>query len=609
MKKSFINTISKSNWFYLGLIVLLFPIIFYNLFSAGFMCWDDADYILENTQVHRFSIKEFFTRFYIGNYHPITMLSFSVDWQLFGLHAEGYHIENIFWHLLNSVLVFFIGKNLKLSSFFAFVLAFIFAFHPLQLESVAWISERKNLLYACFFLSALLFYFKYKVSQNFWHLILVYVLFIFSLLSKSSAVTFSMIIVLVDFFCFNEKELKNYKLHFPFFFLSILFGLLNIVSQSSGKFISTTHTYPIIQKVGIFGYGIFHYTTTFLFPSKLSIFYAYPDDLKVVSIIGIATLLFLTLVFYILIKRKNFDLLFPVLFFLGNIFLVLQIVPFGDAITADRYMYIPLIGLSLLFIKLFMKMNINQSIILIILPILSFASISRASLWQDNILLLKNSLKINPTSIIPLNSIGVIYTERNDFKNAFFYLNKTINYSPNYYKGYYNRGLLNGKIGKYNDAINDFTKAINLTSYYKAYVGRGNAYLMIKDYSKAFLDAEKADGLHENNARAKFLLANCYDDLNQIQKSVEYYNQAILLNAEEPNYYLRRAIVYGKLQQFNLCLQDLDACTTLNKKYAEAYYWKGVVKFNLKQNPCNDLKMAVDLGFTAAQQSLNMYCR
>lgn len=609
MKKEVLNNFSNSNWIYLVIILFLFPIVFFKLFNVGFMCWDDADYILENQFVHTFSVKDFFTRFYIGNYHPLTMLSFGVDWQLFGNHAKGYHIENITWHLLNTILVFYIGKRFSLSSFYAFILAAVFAFHPLQIETVAWISERKNLLYAFFYLGAILKYFQYKLSKKTWHLVLVYLLFILSLLSKSSAVTLPLVFILIDLFVYHDNWKQLIKRHSLFLLLSMSFGVLNLLSQSSGKFISSTHSYPLIEKIGIFGYGIFHYVSSFILPNNLSVFYGYPNKLIALTIIGVSTLLVIFALMYFIIRRNKNYILFPVLFFFSNIFLVLQIVPFGDAITADRYMYIPIIGLSLLFINLFIRLKINKMFLLSIIIVLPFLSVLRASLWEDNISLLKNCLKQSPTSIIPLNSIGVIYINQNEFKNAFTYLNSTISYSPNYYKGYYNRGLLNGKIGKYKDAINDFTKAISLTNYYKAYVGRGNSYLMLKDYAKALADAEKANALNHNNPRTLFLLANCYDDLNQLEKSILYYDQAITLNPEEPGYHLRRAVVYGKMQQFQSCLMDLEISTNLDPNYAEAYYWKGVAKVNLKQNPCTDFKRSLDLGFEAARQPLNTYCK
>ena len=140
-------------------------------------------------------------------------------------------------------------------------------------------------------------------------------------------------------------------------------------------------------------------------------------------------------------------------------------------------------------------------------------------------------------------------------------------------------------------------------------MARANAYYILKDFPKAINDAEAALKSDANNPKANYVLANCYDDLNQLDKALNYYNKVISVNSETPVYYMRRAIVHGKMQQFQLCLQDLDNCTSLDPNYAEAYYWKGVAKVNLKQNPCSDLSKAVSLGFDVARQPLQTYCR
>ena len=163
MKENSANINLKPTWLFLALIVLLFPLVYFHLFSAGFIAWDDPEYVLNNKDVHLFLVKNFFTQFYIGNYHPLTMLSYALDWKLFGKAAQGYHIENVLWHLLNTILVFYLGKKLQLKPVQAFLLAIVFAFHPLQIESVAWVGERKNLLYAFFFLVSILFYIDYNI--------------------------------------------------------------------------------------------------------------------------------------------------------------------------------------------------------------------------------------------------------------------------------------------------------------------------------------------------------------------------------------------------------------------------------------------------------------
>lgn len=189
------------------------------------------------------------------------------------------------------------------------------------------------------------------------------------------------------------------------------------------------------------------------------------------------------------------------------------------------------------------------------------------------------------------------------------YLNAAINENTNYYKGYYNRGLLFAQTERMKDALRDFDKAIELKKYSKAYVARANVYYTLKDFTKAMNDAQIVLKTEPNNMNANYVMANCYDEMNQLEKALLFYNKVISINSENPLFFMQRGILYGKLQQYPSCLLDLEACTSLDANYAEAYYWKGVVKVNMKQNPCSDLKKALDLGFNAAQQPLQTYCR
>lgn len=214
-----------------------------------------------------------------------------------------------------------------------------------------------------------------------------------------------------------------------------------------------------------------------------------------------------------------------------------------------------------------------------------------------------------PHSFLALNSLGAEHMLNRNYSLAEQYLNKAIAENINYYKGYYNRGLMYAQTNRLELALNDFTKAIDLKQYPKAYVGRANVYYMLKDFPKAIKDAEFVLNTDADNFRANFVLATCYDDLNQLDKALVYYNKSIALNSNDPTFYLRRAILFGKQKEFKLCLADLNMATNTNPDFAEAYYWKGVVKVNLNQNPCLDLKEALRLGFEAARQPLMNYCR
>lgn len=612
MKTNTLHNNSKPDWIYLLFFVLVFPLVYYKLFTAGFISWDDPEILLANRDVHQFSVKQFFTNFYVGNYHPVTMLNYAIDWQLFGKSALGYHAENILWHLINTVLVYFIAKELKLKQLQALLLSAVFAFHPLQLETIAWVAERKTLLYSFFFLLAIWYYLKYKQQSQIKSLTLVYVCFILSLLSKPAAVVFPLLLMALDVFIYQENLKVTYKRYILFFVIALVFGVITIKAQQEAKFLLNTHDYNVFYKIGIFGYGIFHYIYKFMLPINLSAFYGYPDKLIVISVIGVLMIIALVFAVYLLIKRKHYLLLFAVSFFVINIILVLQIISFGDAIVADRYMYLPVIGLTLALIYLFGKHQYLKIPAVAVVVIFSIASFARAAVWVDSLTLFKDTLKKEPGSFLVLNSLGSEYTMQGNPKQAIPFLNKAIAVAPDYYKGYYNRGLAYVQLQQNDKALDDFNKAINYHkqgNHAKSYVARANVYYNLKDFTKAIKDAEKALSIDAKNSKANFLLGNCYDDLNDLPKALSYYNTSIQLNPEEPLFYLRRAVLFGKEQKFNECLADLNTCTTINENFAEAYYWKGVAKVSLKQNPCDDLKKAVKLGFSAAYQPLQNYCR
>lgn len=588
-------------------------LVYFKLFSANFISWDDADVLLTNKDVHRFDLKAFFSKHYVGNYAPITMISFAIDWFLFKGSAVLQHAVNLVFHFVNAVLVYKLAEILLKDRWKAFFVCIVFCFHPTQIETIAWVAAKNNLVSTLFFLLALIYYIKYSKEHKLKFYVYSFILFIVSTLSKPSAVSFPICLFAIDYFLGQPITLKSIRIKIPFFIVSIIIGIITIYTRTEDKFITSDHLYTLIERIGFAGYALGFYVYKFLLPFNLSVVYAYPQEKMLPIIVGYILIVLLGSYLYFLFKKKQYLKIGAILFIISNLMLVLQFIPFGEVITADRYMYIPLIGFAFLVLFLFNFSDKHIRFVSLGLIILyGTLTFFRCSVWKDSITLYSDIVKKYPNSFLALNSLGAEYMLNNNPEKAYLYLNKAIAVSPQYYKGYYNRGLLNAQNNKYENAISDLSKAINyhkLKNNIKAYVARGNVYYKIKDFPKAIGDGKSALVIDDKNAKAQFLLANCYDDLNLLDTALFYYNTAINLDSENASYYLRRAIVYGKLQQFSTCLQDLDRCTTLNSNYAEAYYWKGVVKVNLKQNPCADLKKALDLGFTAAENPLRTYCR
>ncbi len=603
------NTTLKNRLFILGLIIL-FCLVYFKLIYADFISWDDPEYILENKDVHSNNLKALATKFYIGNYHPLTMINYAIDWKLFGGNALGYHIENLIWHFVNSILVFYVISKLVKDKGLALLITIVFTFHPIQIETIAWIAERKNLLATFFILISFLIYLKHTQNKRTFYLVITLVFFCCSLLCKPSFILFPFILLLIDWHLNQTISKQKIFQKIPFAIISILFSIITLKAQQTGGFINENHSFQIHEKIGYAGYAIGQYIYHFFNPINLSVIYPYPQNKPFGLIIGYAIIVSVIFTIYKAYRSNKTEVFFGLLFFLINILLVLQFVPFGEVLSADRYMYFALIGLSwsiFHIIKLSKKQITRISILLII--VLGSLSFLRVNVWQNSISLYKDILVKNPHSYIALNSIGAEYMKKKEFKLSEKYYNQSINENTQFYKSYYNRALLYSITNETKKAIDDYTKSIELANYYKAYIGRANIYYLIKDFPKAMSDAEIALDINDNNPKANFVLANCYDDLNQLEKALYHYNKAIAYNTEDASLYLRRGVLYGKQQQFDACLRDLEISTTLNSNYAEAYYWKGVAKVNLKQNPCSEFKKALELGFNEAQKPLTNYCR
>ena len=596
---------------YALILSILIVVVYIKLFSAHFISWDDGDVLLNNKDVHDFNVNAFFTNYYVGNYAPIAMIGFAIDWLIFNGNAAGHHAMSLLFHIINGVLVYYLTSLILKDKLKALLCAIIFCFHPLQVETVAWVSAKNNIVYSVFFLLGLIQYSKFILEGNKKQYAYALLFFVLSVLSKPSAICFPLVLILLDYLLKTKSDFKSIIINkIPFIIVAAILGLATIYTRTEDKFINQNHAYAIHERIGYAGYAILQYIYKFFIPMDLSVIYPYPQNKTVSIIIGYVMIALLIFGIYKLYKSSSKIIFFGLLFFIVNLLLVLQFIPFGEVLTADRYMYLPIIGISIALLSI-IPLKESQLKIVGILLILVFGSLTfmRASVWKNSISLYSDIIKKYPHSFVALNSLGAEYMLNKNYDMSLRYLNAAINENTEYYKGYYNRGLLYAQTDRMKNALRDFDKAIALKQYPKAYVARANTYYILKDFPKAISDAEAVLKTDANNPKANYVLANCYDDLNQLDKALGYYNKVISVSSENPLYFMRRAILYGKMQQFQMCLQDLDACTNIDANYAEAYYWKGVVKVNMKQNPCGDLRKALDLGFTAAQQPLQTYCR
>ncbi|MDH4197222.1 MAG: hypothetical protein OEW05_07445, partial [Candidatus Aminicenantes bacterium] len=327
------------NGLILALILVLTAAVFSNSLRNEFIDeLDDDIYIVNNTAVKDLSaagLKTILTTFVAGNYHPLTMLSYAVEYRLFGLDPHAYHRTNRLLHGLNTALVFALVWSLWRRRAAAVLAALLFAVHPLRVESVSWISERKDVLYAFFFLAALLAYVSYmKDRTKRGRLAGAFVLFLLSLLSKPMAVTFPVVLLLIDVYLQRKLDRRAWLEKVPFFILAVVFGALTLTTQDPGSTLQEmAGRYGFFERLFFPFYALAFYLAKLFVPTGLSAYHYYPE------LVGgrlpweyYAAPLALLMVGLLVIRargRLRRELIFGSLFFLVTISVTLQIIPAG----------------------------------------------------------------------------------------------------------------------------------------------------------------------------------------------------------------------------------------------------------------------------------------
>lgn len=594
----------------LTVALIVTVIVYYKFLFFGHISWDDPEMVFKNKFVKTFDVGGIFTNHFVGNYIPLTMLTHSFAWLLFENNDGGHHLINILFHLINGVLVYNVGKRLFKNELIASVGAIIFLLHPMQVESVGWISELKNILSTTFYLAGILSYLNYSEHSKKRDYIFCILYFVLGCLSKPSAVAFPIALICLDILIYKTISLKFIINKLPFILLAILFGIINIKTQTADQFINISHEFPFYQRLGFAGYALLKYFILFSLPVNLSVIYPYPETTTAVFAVGFFGLLIIAALIFIFLKQKKYQAPAILLFILANFILVLQFIPFGEVLYADRYAYVPLIGFAWLIGLVLNRIKLQTKLIsFIFIIVFSVFSYSRTQDWKSALNLYEDINKKYPDQFLVLNSIGVESMFLNEDNKALEYLNRAVSVAPRNYKGSYNRGLLYLKNNQPELAIQSFNKTLEIFNYSKAYVGRASAYYMLSDFPKAINDANYVLKTEKNNTKAHFILGNCYNDLNRLDDALNEYNTCIKFDKDEAEFYFKRAIVYGKKQDFKACINEINVCLELNPNYYEAYYWRGVAKVNLKQNACDDFRIAAQKNYQPAIDAFNKYCR
>ncbi len=459
----------------------------------NFVHYDDNLYITENPNVTGGitpgSVIWAFTKSHASNWHPLTWLSHMLDCEIYGLKPVGHHITNVLIHTVNGLLLFWLLTRMTGAIWASGFVAAVFALHPVHVESVAWAAERKDVLSGLFWILTILAYVRYTERPNFKRYSLVLLVFTLGLMCKPMVVTLPFVLLLLDWWPLERIEawhsvsspasekMRGHKLSIgrliaekiPLLVLSAISSVVTIIAQRSGGAVAGLGYISLDCRIANAFISYISYIGKTIWPSGLAVPYPYPHKSisDAVSLICILLFVLMTAISVHAGRRKKY-ILVGWLWYVGTLVPVLGLVQVGEQGMADRYMYLPMLGL-LIITAWFVKDVVSKrpcwkvtAAILAVAILSSMAAITRTQVryWQDDLTLFEHALKITKDNPVVENNYGCALSKLGFVDEAQKHLQNALRINPAYsearnnlVKIYLKKGMLNEMIACFNEII------------------------------------------------------------------------------------------------------------------------------------------------------------
>ncbi|MBU0676910.1 MAG: tetratricopeptide repeat protein [Verrucomicrobia bacterium] len=602
-----------------GWVLLLLGLVccvaFWPAFQCNFVNWDDNNFVVNNSLIRSLepsAIGRLFLTLTDGNYIPLTLLSFSLNHAACGLNPICYHATNILLHVLNAGMVFLLIRFLVKNTSTALFVSLLFAVHPLRVESVVWVSQRKDVLYLFFYLAALLTYLRYAEKGERTAYVTALLLFGASLLSKQLAVSFPLILVALDYFIFNRRGKRLWVDKVPFLMLSAILTITAVIGQHRKTALNTGPEFTVPHRILLAGRSFVFYLEKTFMPVNLSALYPYPDSVLPVTLPYLPFAIVLLGLLLWAARRDRYRK-FAVAFFLITILPILNLIPAGAQMRADRFIYLPSIGLALLIALLIkdllsraspashpgtkLMVGLTCVMVVVLVPV----TYLRATVWENSETLWRDVLKNRPDSLIAWNNLSTYLLEHGRYEEALEGFDRADSIVPDLVDTLANRGLTKMRLGRFEDAVDDLSRSLAVDADFgPALFNRAEAFYEMGEYWFADADYTRAIEAGQNTPEAWFARGVCRGVLGQFAGAVQDLTRALELEPGWADAHYNRGKAYFNLNEFARALDDFNRAIMLDPSYAKAFYHRAHVYIETRryEEAMNDLLSVRELGFT-----------
>ncbi len=654
-----------------GCLLLTF-LVFANTFSAGFVNWDDHGYLWLNPMVQplgSMDLGQIFTGHTHGNYSPLVVLTYCFEHTFDTVVKPGqmsvenfqpflYHFNNVLLHVGTTALAFFFFRALGVRGWGLALGTALFGIHPMRVESVAWVTERKDVLYGLFYIAALLAYWKYLAEQKSKYYVFALVLGLLSLFSKIQAVSLPLSMLALDWLA--GRDLKNMKVWIekvPFFALSLVFGLVGIHFLGEAEGFKDAG-YSVVERFFFATTSLWNYLYKTLVPLGLSAYYPYPKSGAMPGLYYASPLALVAIGWWVWGSLKHGKTVaFGFVFFLVNIVFVLQFKGAGKAFMADRFTYIPYLGLFFILAKTYsdidsgkIKTGLKSTLPYLaagFLALCAVLTVMQNNTWKSSISLWENVTAKHPKDALSWSNLGLAYDDLEAYEKSVKAYEQAIKVDPLYFDANFNLAVAFNKLKRFDEAAQMFGRCMELKpDFTDSWYARGQVYLLQSEFSKAIVDLEKFAQMESKEPVDKIQssIGMAYAGAGQHERAIAAFDRAIQAKAD-PDHHFRKGNAHAAMGNMQAAIASYDNALRIAPDYSDAVNNKGnayasMGKFSeallyfdeaIKMNPgaanfkfnrgmarrsagdpagaCADWQQAAAGGYTQAQSLIQQFCK
>jgi Tfp pilus assembly protein PilF len=553
MDRSMRGTIAVS----ILLLVAVF-VVYGQVGHHEFINLDDPDYVYANPQVKGglslAGLAWAFTTFSSANWHPLAWLSHMLDVQLFGLNPAGHHLMSVALHAANTLLLFLLFRRLTGMAWRSAVVAALFALHPLHVESVAWVAERKDLLSTFFGLLGIYLYAGYVAGGNLRRYVSVLLCFVLSLMAKPMLVTMPFLLLLLDYWPLGrcvavrgaprdktKPPLRHLLLEkIPFILLAAASCLVTLYAQHRGEATSSLTESPLPERVANALVSYSKYLGKLFWPQDLALLYPFPDTLPLWQPLTAGAFL-VTVTLLAIMERKRSPYLFVGWFwYLGTLVPVIGFVRVGSQAMADRYTYLPSVGIFLIVVWVGAGIAARSARVrvvagaatVVVLLVCSVATWRQVSLWKDNVTLYTHTLAVTRDNSLIHNNLGFALDNEGDVARALYHYGEAVRIDPRFVKAYLNMASCLSRQGKADAAIDLLRKAVEIIPDAATLRSSLGVYLLLeKRPEEAIRHFEEALKIDPEQAEPYFNLGVAYGNQGKAEQAIGSYRKCLAVDA------------------------------------------------------------------------------